>query len=218
LSAKQENFMHWIDPQSLPAVEGTVTQLIMNRDGELDGLLLLTRAGETRLVDFPPHMGGEVERTVRVGGGVTVFGVRPRGAEVIAAVSLMAPSGAVIIDRGPMDRHAESASAGDRDVRHGAEAAGCVRISLCGPKGELRGAILEDGTVIRIGKKEAARFAYLLQPGAFLAARGSAIVGPHGTMLDVEALGGAAIALQPVREKANEPQEPTPAQHARTEA
>jgi hypothetical protein len=209
--------MHWIDPQSLPAVEGTATQLIMNRDGELDGLLL-TRAGETRLVHFPPHMGGEVERTIGVGSAVTVFGVRPRGAEVIAAVSLMTGSGAVIIDRGPMNRHAESASAGDRDVRYGVEAAGCVRISLFGPKGELRGAILEDGTVIRMGKKEAARFAHLLRPGAFLAARGAAIVCGHGTMLDVAVLGAAATALQQVHEKADDAEQPTPAHPPRTEA
>jgi hypothetical protein len=210
--------MHWIDPQSLPAVEGSVTQLIMNRNGELDGLLLLTRAGETRLVHFPPHMGPEVERTIRISGGVTVSGVKPRGAEVIAAVSLMTANGAVIVDRGPMDRHAESASAGDRDVRHGVEAARCVRISLFGPKGDLRGAILEDGTVLRMGKKEAARFAHLLRSGAFLAARGTAIVGPHGTMLDVAALGAAATALQPVHEKADDAEQSTPAHAPRTEA
>ncbi len=207
--------MHWIDPQSLPAIAGTVTQFIMNRNGALDGLILVTGGGETKLVHFPPHMGGEVENAIKAGDAIAVHGVKPRGAEVIAAVALVAANGAAIIDQGPDVPHVESVTADDETVHHDAEAAGMVRLSLYGPKGELRGAILEDGTVIRIGKKEASAFADLLRPKAALAARGTAIISAHGTMLDAEAMGGDLAHLQAVKDK-------KPKQHteddARTEA
>jgi hypothetical protein len=49
---------------------------------------------------------------------------------------------------------------------------GTVRLSLFDPKGRLRGALLDDGTVLRVDPKEAARFADLLEPAAAIEARG----------------------------------------------
>lgn len=193
--------MHWIDPQSLPSIEGVVAQFVMNRDGELDGLLLLTCGGDTRLVHFPPHMGGAVERAIKVGDDIAVHGVKPRGADVIAAVSLVTANRVAIVDQGPDATHAGSVQSDDEAVHDDAEVRGTVRLSLFGPKGELRGAILDDGTVLRLGKKESAVFCNLLQPGASLAARGSAIVCAHSTMLDVQAIGTDAANLRPVKEK-----------------
>ena len=43
------------------------------------------------------------------------------------------------------------------------EAEGRVRLSLFGPKGELRGALLADGTVVRLGPKEAEHVAKLVK-------------------------------------------------------
>ena len=195
--------MHWIDPQSLPAIHGAVKQFVMNRHGELDGLLLATADGRTRLVHFPPHLGGDVENAINVGDAIAVHGVKPRGAEVVAAVSLIAASGRAIVDAGPDAPHADVVPSGD-EVRCDVEAAGTVRLSIYGPKGELRGAVLEDGTAIRIGKKEAAAFADLLKPGAELAVRGAAIVGRHGTVVDAEAVGPDPGHLRPVKDKKEE--------------
>jgi hypothetical protein len=200
--------MHWIDPQCLPPTRGIVTQLVMNSHGELDGLLLATAPGETKLVHFPPHMGGEVEGAIKIGDVVAAYGVKPRGADVIAAVSLVTATGAPIVDEGPDTPHGE-VPAGDKAVHHDAEVTGTVRLSLYGPKGELRGAVLEDGSAIRIGKKEAAAFADLLKPGAAVAVRGTSIVGRHGTVIDAEALGANAGNLRPVKHKKEEkPKEP----------
>jgi hypothetical protein len=200
--------MHWIDPRSLTPIRGTIEQFVMNRDGELDGLLLSTGT-ETQLVHFPPHMGGAVERTIKAGDSITVHGVKPRGAAVIAAVSLVPADGVEILDEGPDAPHQEAPPAGDEAVKHDAKAGGVVRLTLYGPKGELRGAVLEDGTAIRLGKKEAQRFADLLQLGAAVAVEGTAIVCRHGTAINAKAIGAKADRLQPVKEKKeDEPDKP----------
>jgi hypothetical protein len=51
-------------------------------------------------------------------------------------------------------------------------AAGVVERSLHGPKGEVRGALLQDGTIVRFPPREAAAMAGLLSPGAYLVALG----------------------------------------------
>ncbi len=209
--------MHWIDPQSLPATRGTVMQFVMNRDRAFDGLLLATGEGNTRLVHFPPHMSGKVANAIKIGDAIAVHGVRPRGAEVIAAVSLVTESGAVIIDEGPDAPYDEVASFDEDAFSLDAHATGTVRISLYGPKGELRGAVLEDGTAVRVGKKEAGAFADLLKPGAVVAVCGTAIVCQHGTVIDVGAVGADAGHLRPVKEeKERKPEKPK--KHAEDDA
>ena len=101
--------------------------------------------------------------------------------------------------RGPDEPHAKSEPSPEDAVFHDKRVSGTVRLSLFGAKGELRGAILEDETVIRIGKKEAQAFADLLKPGASIAARGTAIICPLGAMLDAHELGADEHSLQPVK-------------------
>jgi hypothetical protein len=198
--------MHWIDPQSLPPIKGTVAQFVMNRDGELDGLVLTSETGAPQLVHFPPHLASEVEAVIKVGGQVAVHGVRLRGADVIAAVSLVTAEGRQIVDEGADAPHAKSEPSPDDAVVHDKQINGTVRLSLFGPKGELRGAILADGSVIRVGKKEADVFADLLKPGAAVVARGTAIVCPLGNVLEAHELGADERSLLPV--KTHKPDKP----------
>lgn len=147
--------MHWIDPNCLPETRGAVEGFIVNRHGEIDGLLLAGPRPTSLLVCMPPHLAAAIEAEVKHGDAIRVRGVRPRLADIIAAVALTARNGAVIVDDGPggEDEH-EPPHRDGKPQRM--EADGIVRLSLYGPKGELRGALLEDGTVIRIGAKEAA--------------------------------------------------------------
>jgi hypothetical protein len=66
------------------------------------------------------------------------------------------------------------------------------------------------GTVIRIGKKEAVTLAEFLQLGA-IAARGTAIISPLGTMLHAHELGADEHSLQPV--KKHKPDNPNEDEH-----
>jgi hypothetical protein len=88
--------MHWIDPDHLPEITGTVDQFLVNKHGEADGFLLTD--GEE--VHVPPHLSARLLRDVRPGSQVKVRGVRPRGVQMIAAVAIDAPNGR-ILDEGP---------------------------------------------------------------------------------------------------------------------
>src|SRR5438128_11472003 len=55
------------DPNTLPAVAGTVERLVPGPKGEAEGLVLTDPAGRSRLVRFPPHLARKVEALVRPG-------------------------------------------------------------------------------------------------------------------------------------------------------
>jgi hypothetical protein len=116
-----------------------------------------------------------------------VRGVKPRDADVIAGVSLETAKGTRIIDDGPGDhehpkpKHAKNGKAVD--------VSGTVRQPLHGPKGEIRGILLESGESIRFPKHEAKRIAAMLEPGARVAARGRAVVSKFGNVLDAAEIG-----------------------------
>jgi len=175
--------MHWIDPDSLPETAGTFERFVLNPHGEVDGFVLRDKKTLV-LVHTPPHMDKELTRHLKQGEKVRVRGVRPRGADLLAAVSVTTAAGREIVDNGP-DHDREYPK-----VKHTPMAAeGTVELSLFGPKGELRGALLSDGTVLRIGPKEAEQIAALLAPDAMVAARGDGLQTKHGRVIHVDEIG-----------------------------
>lgn len=185
--------MHWIDPKSLPETAGIFERFVLNTHGEVDGFVM-TNGKTTILVHTPPHLHGDITRYLKRGEWVGVRGVRPRGAELLAAVAVTTSGGREIVDNGP-DHDREHPK-----VKHApASAVGKVELSLYGPKGELRGALLADGTVLRVGPKEAAHVAELMAPGATLAAHGEGVETRHGRVIHVEAIGPDADRLNPIR-------------------
>lgn len=141
--------MHWIDPIFLPAVVGEVERFIINPHGELDGLVL---AGG-HLVHFPPHLSEAVAAAIRPGDTIRVHGVRLRGADMIAAVSLTSATGEIILDEGPDARDKTPKAKHDEPARQKLDARGTVRLPLFSPKGELRGSLLDEGTVLRVNPR-----------------------------------------------------------------
>ena len=91
------------------------------------------------------------------------------------------------------------------------EAEGIVRLSLFGPKGELRGALLEEGIVVRLGPKEAASVAGLLRAGSRIAVRGPGLQTKHGRVVAADEIGPDRRSLKPAKapkdkeKKKNEP-------------
>lgn len=163
--------MHWIDPACLPETNGKVTQFLMNPHGELDGFIL---DGEWQ-VHFPPHLSERIGTQVAQGTTVSVRGVKPRTANIVVAVSIEAENGEIIVDEGPhRDRHEHEDDAPGVE-REAAERAGTVTLSLFGPKGELRGALLDDGTSLRVAPRSAAELDAYLTPGARVRAWGEMV-------------------------------------------
>jgi hypothetical protein len=193
MPSEQEKHMHWIDPDSLPDVSGTVERFILNPHGEVDGFVMSDQ-GRIVLVHTPPHLQDDLTRHVEIGHRVRVQGVKPRDADLLAAVAVTAQDGRRVVDNGP--DHV-------REHPHHAhcrmEAEGTVRLSLFGPKGELRGALLTDGTVVRIGPKEAEHVADLLAPNASLAVRGDGIENRFGRVIHAKEAGTTASLLKPLK-------------------
>jgi len=172
--------MHWIDPECLQETRGTVTHFLLNSHGELDGLIL----GNDRQVHFPPHMSRQVTKFIGIGDKVRVHGVKPRAANIVAAVQLTSGTGLKILDEGP--HHGEKKHGKPHVDRRPMEAMGEVQLSLYGPKGELRGALLTDGTSIRMPAHAAEELASYLAPGAHIQVWGHGVKNRFGKTIEVD--------------------------------
>ena len=172
--------MHWIDPDQLPETRGTVRRFLLNPHGEPDGFIL----DRDRQVHFPPHLAAQVTRHVAVGDKVKVRGLKPRTADIVAAIAITGPDGRTIVDDGPPhDKPPHDKAHAERQPM---EASGTVLLSLYGPKGELRGALLDDGTALRMPPHAAAELHAYLQAGAHVQAWGKGVRNRHGCTLDVQ--------------------------------
>lgn len=182
--------MHWIDPDCLPETKGNVKRFLVNPDGEIEGVIL-NGAAEAALVHVPPHLSTEIEARIKIGGCVGVRGVRLRATSMIAAIALIAADGRTIIDHGPPGKKNEKRRKQDhrRASAQQVEAVGKTELSLYSPKGELRGALLEDDSIVRVRPNEAHRFAEFLQPRASLAVRGEGIETPYGRVVKAKEIG-----------------------------
>jgi hypothetical protein len=131
--------MHWIDPNCLPETTGVVDCFLLNTHGETDGFVL----ADGTEVHVPPHMGAELRAAIQLGSAVRVRGVRPRDAEMVAAVSVQPEGVCPLVDNGPPDdkRTRDDARKQSHAARSHAEIHGVVRRVLHGPKGELRGVL-----------------------------------------------------------------------------
>ena len=194
--------MHWLDPDYLPEVSGMFERFLINPHGDADGMML-TDGTE---VHFPPHMSAELCAAIRAGEKtkVKVRGVRPRSGDLIAAVAIEALDGRRIVDNGPPKGHdgeEKPHKHATKPKREPMDAEGIVRRLLHGPKGEARGALLEDGRIIRVPAHEAERIAHLLSPGKTLAVRGEGLALTLGTVIEAREIGASTDDLHPIRPK-----------------
>jgi hypothetical protein len=190
--------MHWIDPDSLIPISGRVVRFLFNPRGEADGLIL--RNGLA--AHFPPHLSRAVLAQVAPGDSVRLFGVRPRGAELLACVAIETPLGNRIDDLGPPERKRRKPTPAKKDdAREVVELEGTISRLLHGPKGELRGFLLEQGGIVRFpshtfqGKDR--------RPGVGdpIAARGPGIDSPRAVVVEARELGPTLAKARPVRKR-----------------
>lgn len=157
------------EPNPMDAsVTGTVAHYTLAPKGEVDGFVL----GDGTQVHVPPHQAAALVFTARPGDAVTVQG--RRAGPVIEAAAIRNQASGAVLENGPPgpDR------AGPGRV------SGKVQFVLHGPKGEASGAILEDGTVLRLAPGEAKRLA----PGQGVVAEGPLLVTPMASVIEVKKL------------------------------
>jgi hypothetical protein len=179
--------------QQLPQFRGTVARYTLTPRGDVDGLLL----SDGTEVHFPPHMSAQLVYAIKPGDAITVRGQKAYGAPLIDAVAITNDaSGLTAVDRGP-DRGPRAMARADQLI----SAQGRVQAVLHGKRGEVNGAILEDGTILRLPPPEAEHFAALLVPGQSINAQGNGLVTPLGRVIDVQAIGQAGMQLSFVEGK-----------------
>jgi hypothetical protein len=174
------------DPQQLPAQHGQVQQFTLTPRGDIDGLIL----SDGTEVKTPPHLSTEIAYSVRPGDTVTIHGLRAAALPLVQAVSITDDAtGRTVVDNGPPGP-GRGPGAGPAVPLSGlTEVQGRIRMGLHGPQGDVNGALLDDGTVLRLPPPEAYRFATLLQPGQVLVAEGAGFVTAIGKVFDVQQIG-----------------------------
>jgi hypothetical protein len=189
------------DPQQLPAQRGLVQQFTLTPRGDIDGLIL----SDGTEVKTSPHLSTEIAYSVKPGDTVTIHGLRAAALPLVRAVSITdEQTGRTVVDNGPPGpgrrRPGEPSPApwpGSPAAGPGAPIAGLtevqgrVRMSLHGPQGDVNGALLDDGTVLRLPSPEAYRFATLLQPGQALVAEGTGFATAIGKVFEVQQIGAS---------------------------
>lgn len=169
------------DPGTLPETKGTVKQYTLTPRGDVDGLIL-TDGTEVKL---PPRMSGAVVFTVRLGDAVVVRGMRARALPLVDGASLRnEATGATLVTLGPPEPPADDATLSGR-----------IAALLHGRRGEVNGALLNDGTTLRLPPHEAARLSATLRAGQAVSARGAIVRSPLGTVVEVRALGTSPDAM-----------------------
>jgi hypothetical protein len=163
----------------------------MNPNGDIDGLLL---ANGTQ-VNFPPHLSEALMQIARVGDTVSVQGFRGYGAGAMhATVITNTSSGRSMIEQPPApDRPPPTPPA-----LTALTASGHVTQLLHADMGEVNGALLDDGTIVRFPPPIGVQLQTVLQPNVQLTATGYGTQNGYGRALEATTLainGQAAISV-----------------------
>jgi hypothetical protein len=186
------------DPAQLPAITGKAIAYSLTPRGDVDGLIL----ADGTEVHFPPFLGTALVYAVKPGDEVKVRGLKALAIPVVQAMSVTnVATGQSVTDGG----FATPGPGGPR--RHGTwlTTEGSVRMRLYGPRGELNGALLSDGTQVHLPPPEAARLAAWLDPGKTIVAQGYGRAGPLGTVIGAEKIGPSEAQLVTVARPGPQP-------------
>jgi hypothetical protein len=191
------------DLQQLPATKGTVSRYTLTPRGDVDGLIL----ADGTEVHFPPHLSTQLVYAIKPGDAVTVRGLKALSAPLIAAIAITNDTtGYTVVDMGP----GAGPGPGPRGAQQPMSVQGRVQMSLHGPRGELNGAMLEDGTILRLSPPEAQRLAALLMPGETIVVQGDGLTTAMGRVVEVQAIGPSQGQLNFVQRPGPPPRGPRP--------
>lgn len=177
-----------------PAAQATVSRLLTNPFGEVDGLLL----DMGTIVTFPPHMSGQLAAAVKAGDPVTVKGYPEAPTQIKGYVITNARSNQTVmtLPKPPagakMPPHLRGAGLKEMSAQ------GEVRHLRYGGHGEVNGLVLADGTIVRVGREASYRAAGLLRVGQAIVASGFGTQNEFGRAFEATALGAQGQAPQPL--------------------
>lgn len=163
------------------AIDGTVKQFLLAPRGEVEGLLL----NDGTQVAVPPHLRDALSSTVRAGDAVHVDGRRESATRVAAAAIADRSNGKSVVDAGPP---ASPPPPPDVAEPVAMSAKGAITVLLTGRRGEVNGAVLDDGSILRFAPRRAAYDAAKFAVGQRLAVSGMGEQNQFGRVIDVQSL------------------------------
>lgn len=181
-------------PQNTEQINGVVSQYLMNPKGEVDGLLL---SDQTQL-KFPPHMSADLTRVVKPNDRITASGERESGPTFHAFTITNTANGQSVVESRP-SQFPPRLPPELRGVNLTAmSASGKIKALLHAPRGEIDGAVLEDGTIVRVGPAAVAQYASSFAIGQTISAKGFGTQNAFGRSFEATELGVAGQAPTPL--------------------
>ncbi len=171
--------------------KGTVSQILMNPEGDADGLLL-----ENGLqVKFPPHLSMDLRAAVAPADLVTIKGVEERGKVVRAQTITNDKSGKAVVDTPPAHARGEKPPppprGGPKERLQGlTELAvkGKIKNQLFGPRGDVNAVILTGGEIVRVGPRVTDGTKVKLEVGQTIEAKGFGTKNEFGQSIEATEL------------------------------
>jgi hypothetical protein len=163
------------DPAQLPEIKGKVAQYTLTPRGDVDGLIL----ADGTEVHVPPRASTELVFAVHPGDVVTIHGLKARALPMVAAASVTNDATAATVEF-HMGRYPRWDSM---------QASGTIKEVLHGPRGDTNGALLEDGTIVRMPPREADRLGDALAAGKPLFVKGNGTSSPLGKVILARQIG-----------------------------
>lgn len=176
------------DTSQLPTIHGKVAQYDLTPRGDVDGLIL----DDGTEVHFRPDLGLQVVAIVRPGEAVTIHGLKARVLKLVQAMSVTNDAGGrTVTDEGPSvaGRRPPPPPRHEPGDDQPMQAKGVIKMQLHGPRGDLNGVLLEDGTMVHLPPPEASRLATQLAAGKTITVQGSGLQNALGHVIAAEAIG-----------------------------
>lgn len=170
-------------------ITGTVRMFKLTPVGDLEGFIL----NDGMEVHFPPHLSQQLAAAVRPGDRVEVRAWQSTTPGFVVGTSVTdTRSGETVVDEGPPPPGTMPTPPPPGQPAPGAQwssVEGRVRQDLHGPAGDINGAVLADGTELKLPPPAAYEVSGWLQPGETIAARGLLLANRFGRVMDVQAIG-----------------------------
>ena len=174
------------------SIRGTVSQYMLNPDGLVDGVLL----SDNTVVRFAPHMGQQLVHAVKPQDLVSVDGFIEYQGTIHATTITNPASQQSVVDSPPSPQNPPLGLG--QEVRQPISANGSIKVLTHSARGEIDGAVLDNGTIVHFPPPVGTQFASLFQVGAPLAAVGYGTINTYGRSLEATSIGPSADHLQTV--------------------
>jgi hypothetical protein len=173
-----------------PVAQGSVLRFTITPQGDVDGLTL----ADGTQVNFPPHMSDELVAAIRPGDPVVIQGFAETQGTIKAFAISDTKTNQSVVEHPPvtppLPPHLRNVGLSQLTVN------GTIQRLSYGPRGEVNGAILDDGSAVRFPPDVGYQLVSLLQVGQGITATGYGTQNQYGRAIEVTAIGARGQPLQ----------------------